>query len=186
MGIGKTDHFSYIKCTKCGTLFNSQYPNENTLNKLYENMPANMEEEVNDENQTKNQNEYAKKLFEGLQLVSDKNKENSFIEIGADRGLLIRELKGLLGVKFSKSVGIEPNKVVLNELEMVLKESSLEYESYEDIEIMGDEGNNEFNLSACIHILDHCYEPQKLLLNINKKLIFNGILLIVVHNPDSS
>ena len=69
---------------------------------------------------------------------------------------------------------------------MILKESSIEYKFHDDIELMGDQGNNEFNLSACIHILDHCYEPKKLLLNLNRKLISNGILLIVVHNPDSS
>ena len=43
-----------------------------------------------------------------------------------------------------------------------------------------------FNLAACIHILDHCFKPKDVLRSIQKKLVNNGILLVVVHNPESS
>ena len=59
MGIGKTKHFSYFKCFNCGTLYNKVYPSETLLNNLYQNMPANMDSEVNTQNQIKNQAAYA-------------------------------------------------------------------------------------------------------------------------------
>ena len=51
---------------------------------------------------------------------------------------------------------------------------------------MGNEDNQSYNLAACIHILDHCFNPQDILLQIQNRLVINGILLVVVHNPDSS
>ena len=186
MGIGKTKHFSYFKCFNCGTLYNKVYPSETLLNNLYQNMPANMDSEVNTQNQIKNQASYAKYIQKGLNLLDIKNTENSFLEVGADRGLLIKELKNLVGIKFKDCIGIEPNSVVLKELEFNLKDSSKNYKIYSDIKNLDKDDDKKFNLSACIHILDHCYEPKDLLININNKLKSNGLLLIVVHNPEST
>ena len=189
MGIGKTKHFTYLKCSNCGTLYNIVYPSESLLNSLYKNMPANMDSEVNTQNQIKNQVSYAKYIYKVLNLLdtkNSKNSKNSFLEVGADRGLLIKELKNLLGIKFKNCIGIEPNNVVLKELKYNLDESSTNSRIYSDINDLDKEYSNKFNLSACIHILDHCYEPKELLSNLNNKLKSNGILLIVVHNPEST
>ena len=185
MGIGKTKHFSYFKCFNCGTLYNKVYPSETLLNNLYQNMPANMDSEVNTQNQIKNQASYAKYIQKVLNLLDRKNTENSFLEVGADRGLLIKELKNLIGTKFKDCIGIEPNSVVLKELEDNLKESSKNSKIVSDIQNLSLK-DNQFNLSACIHILDHCYDPKELLINLNNNLKSNGLLLIVVHNPESS
>jgi len=185
MGIGKTKHFSYFKCSNCGTLYNNIYPSESLLNNLYQNMPANMDSEVNTQNQIKNQASYAKYIYKGLNLLDTKNIQYSFLEVGADRGLLIKELKNLLGIKFKYCIGIEPNNVVLKELEDNLKESSKNSKIVSDIQNLSLK-DNQFNLSACIHILDHCYDPKELLINLNNNLKSNGLLLIVVHNPEST
>lgn len=185
MGIGKTKHFTYFKCSNCGTLYNNIYPSESLLSNLYQNMPANMDSEVNTQNQIKNQASYAKYIYKGLNLLDTKNIKYSFLEVGADRGLLIKELKNLLGTKFKYCIGVEPNHVVLKELENNLKESSKNSKIVSDIQNLSLK-DNQFNLSACIHILDHCYDPKELLINLNNNLKSNGLLLIVVHNPESS
>ena len=58
--------------------YNSVYPSETLLNSLYQNMPANMDSEVNTQNQIKNQASYAKYIDKGLNLLDKKNTENSF------------------------------------------------------------------------------------------------------------
>ena len=185
MGIGKTEHFSYLKCKNCGTLFNSEYPSDSLINELYSMMPANMEEEVNQEHQIKNQLSYAKKIFKGFKLLKKEADKSSFIEIGADRGLLIKELNKLIGESFIYCAGIEPNNLVKDELEKNLNETSLNYGLFNDIQEL-EKNNKKFNLAACIHILDHSFEPKKLLSQIRNKLFKNGLLLVVVHNPNSS
>ena len=78
-------------------------------------MPPNMEEAVNTINQVKNQNGYAKIISNSIKSLKIKN-EFSFIELGADRGLLIKELSKTLGKKFLNCVGIEPNSLVNEDL----------------------------------------------------------------------
>ena len=186
MGIGKTKHFSYLVCNHCGTLFNYEYPSDKLLNKLYGDMPANMEAEVSSDNQIKNQKSYSRKIFNALKKIKVEFKNFSFIEIGADRGFLIRELNKLLDKKFINCVGIEPNNVVKKDLQKNLSNASINYKLLDDIKHINLKDNGNYNLSACIHILDHCFEPLKMLKNIGKTLERNGILLIVVHNPQSS
>ena len=185
MGLGKTDHFDYVRCNKCNTLYNYEYPSEAFINELYSSMPPNMEEAVSTINQVKNQNGYAKIISKSIKSLNNKN-EFSFIELGADRGLLIKELSKVLDKKFLNCVGIEPNSLVSDDLSKNLTSYSLSNSIYKDIAQMGIKENNKFNLAACIHILDHCFKPKDVLRSIQKKLVSNGILLVVVHNPESS
>lgn len=185
MGLGKTDHFDYVRCNKCNSLYNYEYPSETLINELYSSMPPNMEEAVNTTNQVKNQNGYAKIISKSIKSLNNKN-EFSFIELGADRGLLIKELSKTLDKKFLYCVGIEPNSLVNEDLSKNLDIYSHNNSIYKDIAQMGIEENNKFNLAACIHILDHCFKPKDVLGSIQKKLVSNGILLVVVHNPESS
>ena len=185
MGLGKTDHFDYVRCNKCKSLYNYEYPSEALIHELYSSMPPNMEEAVNTINQVKNQHGYAKIIFKSIKSLNYKN-EFSFIELGADRGLLIKELSKILDKKFLNCVGIEPNSLVNEDLSKNLDIYSHNNSIYKDIAQMGIEENNKFNLAACIHILDHCFKPKDVLGSIQKKLVSNGILLVVVHNPESS
>ena len=186
MGIGKTQYFSYLKCKKCSALYNLEYPSDDLINELYSLMPPNMGDQVDSNNQIKNQVSYAKKILNGLKLANLKWDNYSFLEIGADRGLLINELYKLNKKKFEYCMGIEPNNIVKEELRENLINSSKRYSLHDDIEECDKNYDNKFNLAACIHILDHSFDPQKLLLAIRKKLVINGLLIIVVHNPNST
>lgn len=166
------------------------YPDELTLNELYETMPPNMEEAVDENDQFRNQYNYAchvtDELRNNCQIRLDQIR---LLEIGADRGLLAKALCESAGHKLRKTVAIEPNQIVWKALISALDKSSQESKTYSCLEEMHSDQPNtlgKFEIIAAVHVIDHTYDPTTTIQELMPHLSEHGIIYFVVHNPNST
>ncbi len=166
--------FNYNRCRNCGTLYCPTFFNNDHLAKLYNQMPANMDE-VPLSALKKTQGGY----FNFLRKNSELN--GNFMEIGPDIGLFTNFAvnKG----NYNKFFLYEPNISVKDDLKSVVRNKDFsivhEMEDFSQVE------DNSIDTIVIIHVMDHLLDPVAYLKKLNKKMKRDGKLLIVTHNEKS-
>jgi hypothetical protein len=166
--------FSYARCEGCGLLYCPTFFNEAQLEKLYGQMPANMDDvplaELNN-----TQYGYFKALKKSSPL------EGGFIEIGPDIGLFTQHC--VREGSFHKYWLFEPNREVKAVLEGVVKGRSAQVIH----EMFNFSAVPDVSASAAviIHVMDHLIDPVAILSELRKKLTADARLLIVTHDESS-
>lgn len=162
--------FSYHRCNNCGLLYCPKYFTKEALVELYSSMPENTS--VSGERDSiRTQQKYTK-------YFNKQNTNQSYLEIGADIGLLASAIKAEFNV--SKIAAIEPN---LSVHEMLRENLSSEVSIFTDkLQIPH---SNLFDMVAAIHVIDHLLYPSEDLTFVNEMLSKEGQFLIVVHDEKS-
>ena len=163
--------FSYHRCNICQTLYCPDYFTDNQLNILYSSMPSNLLGQ-NEDGPARTQNQYSK-------FVAKYCKSINYLEIGADIGLLARNLISSLSIK--NVTLIEPNLLVHSELRNNTKntENATIETTVQRIK------DKDFDLITMVHVLDHLVYPSRDLQLIHKISSNDANLMIVVHNEKS-
>ena len=185
IGIGLRKHFKYYQCQECKSLINASYPNTETVENLYSSMPRNMEKVVSLTHQKENQSRYADHIAHHAKLSFGYNKGLSMLEIGADCGLLIESISESISSKFSNCAAIEPNNVVRDKLELMLKKTSENHTIADSIYEISSEKDGVFHIIAAIHVFDHVLNIRDMLIHLKGLLKDGGFIYFVVHNPQS-
>ncbi len=107
--------------------------------------------------------------------VVEQNGYITMLDIGAGHGEFFGEVKDIV----KRYVGIEPSEAMLefdiNEEEYQLKRGAGEEIEYKD----------EFDAVLIKEVLDHCYDPQKVINNAYNALKPGGTLIVTLTNKDS-
>lgn len=117
------------------------------------------------------------KTFEAITHVI-KNKNESFLDIGAGNGLLTK----LLEKHFEHIVAIEPSKSMFNELQINLnpEKSTLINEKFLNAKI-----EKKFDVILASHVFQYIGEPLKTMNRIKSLLKKDGLFLLVDHKKNS-
>ena len=166
--------FSYARCEGCGLLYCPTFFNDEQLEKLYGQMPANMDE-VPQAALRNTQYGYFQFLKKSSPL------KGGFIEIGPDIGLFTENC--IREGAFDEYWLFEPNRVVKPILEAVVQghKSHIIHEMT-DFSAVPDES---ISAVVIIHVMDHLLNPVLNLTQLRKKLISGARLLIVTHDESS-
>jgi len=186
VGINARTFFTYYCCAQCKSLRVSEYPDEETISRLYSNMPANMHNIVSTRDQYKNQQGYARIITPFINRCFKPLSGLSVLEFGSDCGLLAAGIGELNDTTAWHYTAIEPNGSVRNKLESILRRN------YSSHEIKGDASAlfngtppRRYDIVVAIHVFDHIFAIEELLKSIRKILTKNGFIFFVVHNPRS-
>jgi hypothetical protein len=162
--------FSYTRCDGCGLVYCPIFFNEKELEKLYSQMPANMDE-VPAAVLYATQYGY----FKTLQKYS--SLEGSFMEIGPDIGLFTRHCVN--EGQFNKFWLFEPNKAVKKTLSIVVKNHTSEI--VHEMTSFSRVPNHSVDVLIIIHVMDHLLDPVRMLKSLKLKLKDHAKILIVTH-----
>jgi hypothetical protein len=186
VGLHRNSFFSYTQCSDCLTLGTTEYPADNILSSLYSSMPPNMEEAVSEENQRKNQNQYAQIIASFLNRAEIGSAGLSVLELGSDCGLLADSISMVNETYDWNYTAIEPNILVREGLKATLSKKYGSHEIYSDVEqLISKEPTGSFDIIAAIHVFDHIFNIKELLTTLRDMLTENGFIFFVVHNPES-
>lgn len=166
--------FSYARCKGCGLLYCPTFFNDEQLEKLYGQMPANMDE-VPQAALRNTQYGYFSFLKKSSPL------KGGFIEIGPDIGLFTEHC--VHEGAFDEYWLFEPNRVVKPVLEAVVKG----HKSHIIHEMTDFSAVPDASVSAVviIHVMDHLLDPVSTLTQLRTKLTSGARLLIVTHDESS-
>ena len=167
--------FTYYRCPNCSLLFAPYNFAPSELQRLYANLPENMNT-VPMEALVATQHGYFKKLQSTANLL-----KGDYLEIGPDTGLFLTNC--LRARRFCKYWLFEPNQNVLPALNATLGDQ--ENEIYSDIAQVERVSNNSIQTAVAIHVLDHLLNPSVVLRQLRGKIKKNGQLLIVTHDERS-
>lgn len=162
--------FTYNRCNKCGQLYCPQYFSQEALNELYSFMPDNTSVS-GERDSARTQQGYVK-------FFPQSKSNDSYLEIGADIGLLATQIQQKFGTKAIDAV--EPNLGVHEELS-----SNLDGQVgiYTDSSMLP--AGKLYDRVAAIHVVDHLLQPRQELSRIAAHMNKNSHFLIVVHNEKS-
>lgn len=180
IGLKSKKFFAYTVCSNCGGLYCKEYPEQNIINKLYSNMPANMSNTESNHNLQKTQLGYAKKI--NNYFKNKKQTAKTVLEIGADDGKLGNCLSKMEDVKLSTYDVMEPNLQVHKELNSIISTYAERGKIYSDFESINE---NKYDLIVAIHVLDHFFEIDDLFNKVKRLLADGGVLFFVVHDPET-
>ena len=165
-------HFDYYRCEMCMLLFNKEYLKQNILDVLYSNMKENMNE-AGISSLKRTQGSYLE-LFKKITIPCNQ----SYLEIGPGVGYFAEKID--MKYKFSNKYFIEPNIKNHPKLKKIPNSNiNIELKSIDNIP------NNSLSLVVLIQVIDHLLEPKKLIDQIEKKLMKNGLILVISHNEKS-
>lgn len=166
--------FSYARCDGCGLLYCPDFFTQPQLEKLYSQMPPNMDE-VPRVALESTQYAYFKHLRETSPL------EGAFLEIGPDIGLFTEHC--VREGAFSEYWLFEPNRGVKAVLESVVgKQKSHVIHEMTNFDSIPDES---ISVAVMIHVMDHLLDPISTLSDLRKKLKKDARFLIVTHDESS-
>jgi methyltransferase family protein len=164
--------FTYVCCGECGARYCPIYYNPEQLGSLYSQQAENMAS-VPLEARYRAQQRYADLL------MKHSTGSGSFLEIGADIGLLARCCAA--AADFDRIWLFEPNLSVHPEIDARLAGFPYVVQAEWSKCIPAET----VSTAAMIHVVDHLVDPAATLLNIREALQPNGILLMVTHNVES-
>lgn len=166
--------FSYRRCSNCDLLYCPIFFSNIQLKKLYEEMPANMDE-VPLASLKKTQYGYFKHLKAYSKLSGE------MLEIGPDIGLFTENC--VSEGSFSKFWLFEPNKMVKETLERLVQgiPSQVEHDMFNFNGIP----DKSLSTVVMIHVMDHLLDPIQTLKKIKNKLKENSQILVVTHDESS-
>lgn len=166
--------FSYARCGGCGLLYAPTFFNGLQLERLYSQMPPNMEE-VPLEALRRTQRGY----FEALKSCSDM--EGGFIEVGPDIGLFTENC--VREGKYDEYWLFEPNRDVLPALSKIVegRKSHIIHDMFGFSHVP----DHAASAAVMIHVLDHLLDPVATLRELRQKLKPGARLLLVTHDESS-
>lgn len=166
--------FSYARCSGCGLLYAPTFFNGTQLERLYGQMPPNMEE-VPLEALRRTQRGY----FDALKSCSDL--EGGFIEVGPDIGLFTENC--VREGRFNEYWLFEPNRDVLPALSKIVegRKSHIIHDMFGFSHVPGQAAS----VAVMIHVLDHLLDPVATLRELRQKLAPGARLLLVTHDESS-
>jgi hypothetical protein len=166
--------FSYVRCEGCGLVYCPTFFNEKELEKLYNQMPANMNEVPT---VALNATQYG--YFRTLQKYS--SLEGNFMEIGPDIGLFTKHCVN--EGRFSKFWLFEPNKAIKNSLSIVVQNHPAEI--VHEMTNFSRVPNRSIDVLVIIHVMDHLLDPAQMLKSLKLKLKDHAKILVVTHDESS-
>jgi 2-polyprenyl-3-methyl-5-hydroxy-6-metoxy-1,4-benzoquinol methylase len=107
--------------------------------------------------------------------VIRKNEYLDFLDIGAGRGDFYKEIKEMV----KKYTGIEPSKKMLQD-EIIQDDFKLLYGNGEDLY-----EKNIYDVCLLKEVLDHCYDPEKVIKNVFDSLKPDGIIIVTLTNKNA-
>ena len=166
--------FSYARCNGCGLLYCPTFFNGDQLEKLYGQMPPNMDE-VPYAALKNTQYGYFSYLKQNSPL------KGGFIEIGPDIGLFTENC--VREGAFDEYWLFEPNRVVKPVLEAVVHghKSHIIHEMTDFSAVP----NETVTAVVIIHVMDHLLDPVSTLTQLRSKLTRDARLMIVTHDESS-
>jgi hypothetical protein len=166
--------FSYARCGGCGLLYTPTFFNGPQLERLYGQMPPNMEE-VPLEALRRTQRGY----FDALKSCSDLS--GGFIEVGPDIGLFTENC--VREGRFNEYWLFEPNRDVLPTLSKIIegRKSHIVHEMFGFSHVP----DHAASVAVVIHVLDHLLDPVATLRELRQKLMPGARLLLVTHDESS-
>lgn len=165
--------FEYKRCVNCELVYAPRYFSDVELTNLYVHMPPNL---VGDDIGVVEKTHKSYSNFISKNVTSAK----SLIEIGADLGLVTREVVSRSGI--SSGVLIEPNKDVQD----ALHESVGRKDSFQVVDYLSDvTDSKKFDLCIAVHVVDHLLHPLVDLKRVRNLMNPEGQIFIVVHNQRS-
>lgn len=166
--------FSYTRCDSCGLVYCPIFFNQKELEKLYSQMPANMDE-VPMAALEATQYGYFKMLEKHSSL------EGSLMEIGPDIGLFTKHCVN--EGKFKMFWLFEPNKAVKKTLSFVVRNypSEIVHEMTDFSKVP----SHSIDVLIIIHVMDHLIDPYRMLKSLKSKLKDDAKILIVTHDESS-
>jgi SAM-dependent methyltransferase len=107
--------------------------------------------------------------------VVKKNEYITMLDLGAGRGEFYKEIQGIV----KKYIGIEPSEKML---EFEVKEDEFEF-----LKGSGETITYENMFDACLlkEVLDHTYEPEKVIKNAYRALKEDGVLIVSLTNKEA-
>ena len=166
--------FSYARCSGCGLLYAPTFFNGPQLERLYGQMPPNMEE-VPLEALHRTQRGY----FEVLKSCSDL--EGGFIEVGPDIGLFTENC--VREGRYDEYWLFEPNRDVLPALSKIVE--GRKSHIIHDMFGFSNVPDHASSAAVMIHVLDHLLDPVATLRELRQKLKPGARLLLVTHDESS-
>lgn len=166
--------FSYARCGGCGLLYAPTFFNGPQLERLYGQMPPNMEE-VPLEALRRTQRGY----FEALKSCSDL--EGGFIEVGPDIGLFTENC--VREGQYDEYWLFEPNRDVLPALSKIVE--GRKFHIIHDMFGFSQVPDHAASAAVMIHVLDHLLDPVATLRELRQKLKPGARLLLVTHDESS-
>lgn len=166
--------FTYRRCEKCDLLYAPIFFTPKQLEKLYAQMPPNMDL-VPIRALRKTQRGY----FQAIKELSPL--QGNYIEIGPDIGLFTENC--VREGHFNKYWLFEPNRDVVQPLT-----ETMQGEQHEIIQSMSGFSqvpDNTVGVIVMIHVLDHLLDPVTALKELRKKLMRGGLIVIVTHDESS-
>ena len=162
--------FPYFRC-ECGFLFNKEFPDQESLNKLYSNENDNVIH-GDLELDLKTKHYYLKQL---ISSISDFEKKYNILEIGADNGNFLKLLKKTY--KNSDFYAVEPNQNMKKELNEVTKNI---FNNVDELK-----KDQKFDIIIGIHVFDHIPDLSDYIVKLDDLLTPSGLIFGVVHNENS-
>ncbi len=166
--------FSYERCERCALLYAPTFFNESQLERLYAQMPPNMDE-VPLEALRRTQKGY----FDSLKRHSDL--KGGYIEVGPDIGLFTENC--VREGSFDKYWLFEPNIDVKPNLDRLMqgKPTHVIHEMFGFDQVP----NGAASVAVMVHVLDHLLDPVATLKELRQKLAPESRLLLVTHDESS-
>lgn len=165
--------FTYWRCTHCSLLYCKNFFNHEQMDELYRDMPDNSAGEkpvLFDRTQAG----YAKLVDPYLS-----SEMLNYLELGADLGLLAKAVKAHRP-HFSRFGLVEPNVSVHGGLKAVLPPQEVEVVRY-----LKELGDNDWQLTAAVHLWDHLLDPVVTLNELGARLSSQAMVLAIVHDESS-
>lgn len=160
------EEFNIVRCKKCGLVFLNPRPGKDEIVKYYP-------DEYYGKGKKKGNEPYPFLKPKRVNMTKKYIKSGKVLDIGSQRGGFLLELG---------EEGFEPYGVELSEYACeYAKTLGLKNVIHGDVEEIKLE-DNFFNGVTLRHVLEHIYDPQKLLYKVNKSIKSNGLLVIEVPN----
>jgi hypothetical protein len=166
--------FSYFRCETCGLLYTPVFFTEPQLEKLYAQMPPNMDV-VPITSLDRTQRGYFDTLKSAVPL------EGGFIEVGPDVGLFTKNCVN--DGRFSQYWLFEPNRDVEQALISTMGNAS--FHIVHDMFGFSQVPDGAASVAVMVHVMDHLLDPVSTLRELKGKLAPGGNVMLVTHDEAS-
>lgn len=166
--------FSYQRCASCGLLYAPAFFSQAQLERLYANMPPNMDV-VPEDVLRRTQQGYFQALREHSPL------KGHFLEIGPDIGLFTENC--VKHGSFDHYWLFEPNRAIVPALSTTMENAS--FEIVHDMFGFDRVPAHSIDVAVMIHVLDHLLDPVATLSDLRSRMRPGARLLIVTHDEQS-